>query len=77
MNESKRYKCISVASMTYAQKATDILRKNGIDSYVTKQPEKNVYGCARCIKIRADRLDTALKLLRNGGVKMSGDVYDL
>ena len=77
MNEPRKYKCISVASMTYAQKATELLRRNGIDAYVTKQTEKNIYGCARCIRIRAERLDTALKILRNGGVKMSGDVYDL
>ena len=42
MNNIK-YKCISVASMTYAQKANDLLKRNGIDSYIVKQTIKNEY----------------------------------
>ena len=70
-------KCISVASMTYAQKANDLLKRNGIDSYIVKQTIKNEYGCARCIKIRAYLAEKAYVILKNGGVKMSGDIYDL
>ena len=63
--------------MTYAQKASDILRRNGIDSYIIKQTEKNEYGCARCVKIREKNLENALKILKNNSVKMSGDIYDI
>lgn len=76
MNNIK-YKCISVASMTYAQKAAELLRRKGIDAYIIKQTEKNEYGCARCIKVREKNFEKALNLLKNGGVKMSGDIYDL
>lgn len=63
--------------MTYAQKAVELLRRKGIDAYIIKQTEKNEYGCARCVKIREKNLKTALEILKNGGVKMSGDVYEL
>ena len=72
-----KYKCISVASMTYAQKAVDLLRRNGIDSYIIKQTVKNEYGCARCVKVRAVLAEKAYGILKYGGVKMSGDIYDL
>ena len=72
-----KYKCISVASMTYAQKAVELLKNKGIDSYIIKQTVKNEYGCARCIKIREKQTETALNILKNGGVKMSGEVYEL
>ena len=35
-----KYKCISVASMTYAQKAVELLKNKGIDSYIIKQTVK-------------------------------------
>ncbi len=63
--------------MTYAQKAVELLRRKGIDAYIIKQTEKNEYGCARCVKIREKAADKAMEILKNGGVKMSGDVYDL
>lgn len=63
--------------MTYAQKAAELLRRKGIDAYIIKQTEKNEFGCARCVKIREKNLEKALNLLQNGGVKMSGDIYDL
>ena len=76
MNQIK-YKCISVASITYAQKAAELLRRNGIDAYIIKQTEKNEFGCARCIKIREKNLGRALEILKNDGVKMSGYTYDI
>lgn len=76
MNNIK-YKCISVASMTYAQKAVDLLRRKGIDSYIIKQTVKNEYGCARCVKVRDSFAERAYDILKCGGVKMSGDIYDL
>ncbi len=76
MNNIK-YKCISVASMTYAQKAVDLLRRKGIDSYIIKQTVKNEYGCARCVKVIASFSERAYDILKCGGVKMSGDIYDL
>ena len=76
MNNVK-YKCISVASMTYAQKAVDLLRRKGIDSYIIKQTVKNEYGCARCVKVRALLSEKAYEILKGGGVKMNGDIYDL
>ena len=77
MTNGRKFKCISVASMTYAQKATDLLRRKGLDAYIIKQTEKNEYGCARCVKINALNLEKALQILSSGGVKMSGDVYEL
>ena len=76
MNNIK-YKCISVASMTYAQKAVDLMRRKGIDSYIIKQTVKNEYGCARCVKVKASFVERAYDILKCGGVKMSGDIYDL
>lgn len=76
MNNIK-YKCISVASMTYAQKAADLLRRKGIDCYIIKQDVKNEYGCARCVKVKAVYAERAYEILKGGGVKMSGDIYDL
>lgn len=77
MNEIIKYKCISAASVTHAQKAVDILRRNGIDAYMTRQSLKNVFGCARCVKVREKDLAKAVELLKKGGVKTSGDVYDM
>ncbi len=72
-----KYKCISVASMTYAQKAVDLLRHKGIDAYIIKQTVKNEYGCARCIKVKAVFAERAFEILKGNGVKMSGDIYEL
>lgn len=74
--KAKKYKCISVKSLTYAQKAESILKSHGIDAYIIKQPVENTFGCARCVKIEVSDVGRSIKLLESGGVIMSGDIYD-
>lgn len=72
-----KYKCISVASLTYAQKARDVLKRKGLDSSILKQGENNKNGCARCIKIKEKDLLKSVDILKEAGVLMSGEIYDI
>ena len=39
-------KCILVKSVTYAQKAKQLLQRKGVSAYISKQNFDKKYGCA-------------------------------
>lgn len=72
-----RTKCIGVRSVTYAQKAQDVLKRYGIKSSATKRSSGTTTGCGWCVKIAYTQFETAYALLKNNGVKVTGEIYDL
>lgn len=72
-----RTKCIEVRSVTYAQKAQEVLKKYGIKASVKKQSDTTYKGCGWCIEVSSLQSNTALSLLKNNGVKVTGEIYDL
>lgn len=72
-----RTKCIGVRSVTYAQKAQDVLKRYGIKAYAIKKSVATTNGCGWCIKVPATQFETAYALLKNNGVRVTGEIYDL
>jgi hypothetical protein len=70
------YKNITVKSVTYAQKGKDILARHGIDGYIARREKGDGRSCLWCIKVRSDRAERAIELLKAGGVAMTGEVYE-
>lgn len=53
-------------SLTYAQRASMLLERNGITAIVTKIPKNAAgSGCNYCIKVSESRLALALRILNN------------
>lgn len=72
-----RTKCIGVLSVTYAQKAQDVLKKYGIKASVKKRSDTSSKGCGWCVAVPSLQSQTAITLLKNNGVKVTGEIYDL
>lgn len=72
-----RTKCIGVRSVTYAQKAQEVLKKFGIKSTAIKRSTETSGGCGWCVKIASSQIETAYSLLKNSGVKITGEIYDI
>ena len=70
-------KCILVKSVTHAQKARSLLSSEGISSYISKQNFSQTHGCAWCVKVSSYNLDKSIGILDEGGVKMTGDIFDV
>ncbi|MBO5221604.1 MAG: DUF3343 domain-containing protein [Clostridia bacterium] len=70
-------KCIAVRSVTYAQKAKSVLSQNGLSCSIIRRPQGTLTGCGWCIALHSDQVKKATELLRNNGVKLSGEIYDL
>lgn len=71
-----RIKCIGVRSVTYAQKAQDVLKRYGIKATAVKRAEGST-GCGWCVRVAASQSETAYSLLKSNGVKVTGELYDL
>ena len=69
-------KCIAVRSVTYAEKAREILKSNGIPA-TAKKALAGTDGCGWSVCISEHRLEAALRILRSNGVRMAGEIYDL
>lgn len=72
-----KYRCIMVKSVTYAQKAKKILVKNGISTYISKQNKGDQYTCSWCVKVPFYQESTAVRLMEENGVKMTGYIFDV
>ncbi len=72
-----RTKCIGVRSVTYAQKAQEILKGYGIRANATKQASGPKAGCGWCVSVPLTQFETAYSLLKNNGVRVTGEIYDL
>lgn len=70
-------KCIGVRSVTYAQKAQEVLKKYGIRGFVRKRTDSSSSGCGWCIEVPSLQSETARNLLKNNGVSVTGEIYDL
>ncbi|PWM44412.1 MAG: hypothetical protein DBX47_05645 [Clostridiales bacterium] len=70
-------KCILVKSVTHAQKAKSLLSSKGISSYISKQNYSKSLGCAWCVKIESGDINKSINVLESGGVKMTGDIFDV
>lgn len=68
-------RCIGVRSITYAQKARDILTAKGIRCRILKQNQAS--GCGWCVALSSANIPNAEVLLRENGVKTTGEYYDL
>ena len=63
---------IKLSSLTSALRAKDILKQNGIYSKVARIPSSNGKGnCSYGLKIN-NRLQEAVNILRDNGIKVSG-----
>lgn len=72
-----KYRCIMVKSVTYAQKSKKILENNGIMAYISKQNKGDQYTCSWCVRVPYFQESTAVKLLEENGVKMTGYIFDV
>ncbi len=72
-----RTKCIGVRSVTYAQKAQNVLKKYGIKASPRKRSDLSSSGCGWCVDVPLLQSETALTLLKNNGVRVTGEMYDL
>ena len=70
-------KCILVKSVTHAQKARDLLSAKGISSYISKQNFSKAHGCSWCVKVNSLYTDKSIEILNEGGVRMTGDIFDV
>ena len=68
-------RCLGVRSVTYAQKASDILTAKGISCRILRQ--NRVSGCGWCVTVSPANIPKAEALLRENGVKITGEYYDL
>lgn len=71
-----RFKCIGVRSVTYAQKAKDVLKRYSVKAAAVKRAA-GTSGCGWCVRVAASQVETAYSLLKNNGVKVTGEIYDL
>lgn len=63
---------IMVNSITYAIKGRDLLRNNGFKAYIEKTPGNlDTHGCGYSIIVYS-RLDKAVSLLKDNGIKILG-----
>lgn len=72
-----RTKCIQVRSVTYAQKAQDVLKHYGIHAKLSRQSGNSRYGCAWCVSVPYSQSETAYSLLQSNGIALTGEMYDL
>lgn len=70
-------KCILVKSVTYAQKAKQLLQRKGISAYISKQNSDRKCGCAWCVSVSEKDLSRALTIMEINDIKMNGDIYDI
>lgn len=70
-------KCIGVRSVTYAEKARELLKPYGINAIAAKRPGISSTGCGWCVKVPFSQSETALTLMKNNGVRLTGEIYDL
>ncbi|MBP3300727.1 MAG: DUF3343 domain-containing protein [Clostridia bacterium] len=68
-------RCLGVRSVTYAQKARDVLTANGVACRILRQ--NRISGCGWCVALSAASIPKAEALLRENGVKTTGEYYDL
>ena len=72
-----RKRCIAVRSVTYAQKAVEVLQKYDIHGTVQRNPVRSADGCGWCVAVPFTQSETAYGLLLRNGVKVTGEFYDL
>lgn len=70
-------KCILVKSVTYAQKAKQLLLRKGVSAYISKQNFDRKYGCAWCVSVSEKDLNRSLSIMEINDIKMNGAVYDI
>lgn len=70
-------KCILVKSVTYAQKAKQLLQRKGVSAYISKQNFDKKYGCAWCVNVNEKDLNRSLSIMEINDIKMNGAVYDI
>lgn len=71
-----KMKCITVQSVTYAQKAKKALQQHGITAYISRQTP-NQHSCMWCVGVRENELQKSIQIMRSEKVKMNGDIHDL
>ena len=72
-----KQKCIPVRSITYAQKAQQLLNRRGIRASISRQSGRSAYGCAWGVDVPAVQANTAFTLMANAGIPLTGEIYDL
>ena len=64
---------IVLTSMTYAAKAQEILKMNGISSTLTRNAQiRQIRGCGYGIQIDTNILQETEKILKENGIKIAG-----
>lgn len=64
---------ILLSSVTYAMKARDLLRKQGITAYVERIPPQSTTGCGYGLSVPRGA-DAAERVLRENGIKIVGRI---
>ena len=66
---------IMCRSLTYAQRASRFLERNGIANGIVKAPSVlGANGCAYCVSVRGRKGEKAVELLKNEGTT-TGKIY--
>lgn len=64
-----QYKMLVCRSLTYAQSAARLLRKNGLFAAEAKVPQEiSAEGCGYGVKVRPRDADTAISILNEAGI---------
>lgn len=64
---------IVLTSMTYAAKAQEMLKRNGINSTLTRNAQiRQIRGCGYGLQIDNAHLSGAEKILKENGIKIAG-----
>lgn len=64
---------IVLTSMTYASKAQELLKRNGISSTLTRNAQiRSIRGCGYGLQINTNHLPETERILKENGIKIAG-----
>lgn len=66
---------IIISSITHAMRGKEVLEKNGIKSYVTRNKSSVGDGCSYSLSVKGNA-DEAERILQNNGIRVIGRAED-
>lgn len=73
----RKYKCITVKSVTYAQKAKSVLLRKGIDAYLSRREVGDGGSCLWCVKVQGEKAERAYGILLESAIPVTGEIYEM
>lgn len=63
---------IATGTVTYAMRAKELLRRNGIRAVTHRRSLGSEYGCGYGVSVPEPESERAMRILRNNGVRVLG-----